>query len=357
MAKEMGFAIIGAGVICHTHAKEISEMEGARLVAVADVSEEKARKFGEMYGVDWYRDYRDMLKREEVDIVNICTPSGLHAEMAIDAARVGKHVIVEKPMDITLEKADAMIEAFRKARKKLSVISQHRFDYATQKVKREIAAGSLGRLVMAEAAVNWYRPQAYYDKDAWRGTWELDGGGSLMNQSIHTIDLLQYLMGPVESIFAQGGTLTHKRIEVEDVAVATVKFKNGGVGSIVGTTSAYPGLTTRLELFGTEGSAVIENDRLTHFYLRAKEEGGRPVNLARVGQPAGETGASDPAAIPGRSHREQFIDMVRAIREDREPSVNGVEGRKPLEIILAIYRSIETGRPVHLPLVAERGRR
>ncbi|PTX64949.1 putative dehydrogenase [Melghirimyces profundicolus] len=355
MKEEMGVGIIGAGIICDTHAREIREIKGVRLVAVADIVEEKARTFGEKYAVDWYRDYRDLLKREEIDIVNICTPSGLHGTMAIDAARAGKHVIVEKPMDITLKKADAMLEAFRKSGKKLSVISQHRFDLATQQVKREIEAGSLGRLVLAEAAVNWYRPQAYYDKDAWRGTWELDGGGALMNQSIHTIDLLQYLMGPVESIYARGSTVAHERIEVEDVAVATVKFKNGGLGTMTGTTSAYPGMTTRLELFGTEGSAVIENDRLTHFYLRAKEEGGKPVNLAEAGQPADETGVSDPAAIPGRSHREQFIDVVRAIREDREPSVNGAEGRKPLEIILAIYQSVKTGREVHLPLTEESG--
>jgi predicted dehydrogenase len=297
-----------------------------------------------------------MLKRDDIDIVSILTPSGMHADIAIDAARAGKHVIVEKPMDITLEKAHAMIHVCRDTGKKLTVISQRRFDPSTARVKEDIDNGKFGRMVLGQAAVNWYRSQAYYDSGDWRGTWAFDGGGALMNQSIHTIDLLQYFMGPVESVCAHTATLAHERIEVEDVAVATVKFRNGALGTIVGTTSAFPGLSTRLELFGTHGTAVIENDKLTHNYFRSEEEqgkmygGGSVINLANDKPSSDGTGAADPAAISGNPHRLQILDMINAIRENREPTVNGEEGLKPLKIILAIYKSAKTGQPVRLPL-------
>jgi predicted dehydrogenase len=354
MSDEFRFAIIGCGVISKTHQEQIARIEGARLVAVADVVEEKAKSLAERAGADWYTDYRKMLKRDDIDIVNIVTPSGLHAEIAIAAAQAGKHVIVEKPMDITIEKAHSMIQACRDAGVKLSVISQHRFDSSTVRVKKDIENGKLGEMILGQAAVNWYRSQEYYDSGDWRGTWALDGGGALMNQSIHTIDLLQYLMGPVESVYAHTALLSHERIEVEDVAVATVKFKNGALGTIVGTTSAYPGMSARLELFGTHGSAVIENDRLTHLYYRDQAEqgamygGGQAVNLAVEESSSNGTGAADPAAISRESHRLQFLDMINAIREDREPLVNGEEGLKPLKIILAIYQSAKTGQPVIL---------
>jgi UDP-N-acetyl-2-amino-2-deoxyglucuronate dehydrogenase len=356
MGDEIRFGLIGCGVISKTHAEQIDRIDGARLVAVADVEEEKARNLAEKYKVDWYHDYLELLKREDIDVVNILTPSGMHADMAIEAAKYGKHIIAEKPIDITLEKANSMIEVCRDAGVKLATISQHRFDPSTVKVKESIVQGNLGSPVLGQAAVNWYRSQDYYDSGEWRGTWALDGGGALMNQSIHTIDLLQYLMGPVESINAHTATLTHERIEVEDVAVATVKFTNGALGTIIGTTSAYPGLSARLEVFGTHGSAVIDNDVLTNYYLRSEEEkgemygGGKAVNLAKQENNEDVAGASDPAAIFGDSHRIQIQDMIDAIREDREPLVNGEEGLKPLEIILAIYESAKTGKTVTFPL-------
>jgi UDP-N-acetyl-2-amino-2-deoxyglucuronate dehydrogenase len=345
MTTEFRFGIIGCGVISHTHAEEINNIKGAKLVAVADVVEDCAKSVGQAYGVDWYSDYLDLLKREDIDIVNILTPSGLRADIAIEAARHGKHVIAEKPIDVTYEKATAMIEACREAGVKLAVISQHRFDASTVKVKRVIEDGQFGHMVLGEYAVNWYRTQGYYDSGAWRGTWAMDGGGALMNQSIHTIDLLQYLVGPVESVFAHTATLAHERIEVEDVAVATVKFKSGALGTIVGTTSAYPGLSSRLEIFGTAGSAVIEHDRLTHLFLKSAEQEGQSANLA-----ANALDTPDPTTVFGYAHRLQIEDMMNAIRDGREPLVNGEEGLKPLEIILAIYESAKTGKEVTLPL-------
>ncbi len=354
MAKKLRFAIIGCGVIGKHHAQILSEIPDAELAAVADEAADRAKSLAEKYGIDYYTDYKEMLARDDIDIVNVCTPSGMHADNAIDIAKAGKHAIVEKPMDIVLEKADRMIAAFREAGKKLTVISQHRFDPATVQVKKDLEAGKFGKLILGTAAINWYRSQAYYDSGDWRGTWALDGGGVLMNQSIHTIDLLQYFMGPVESIYAHCATLGHERIEVEDVAVATLKFRNGALGTIVGTTCAYPGLTTRLEIFGENGSAVIDADKLVfHQFKEESDEDNLYGVKKKAGGPAGEgegTGAADPAAISANSHRLQFEDMIAAVREDREPLVNGEEGRPPLEIILAIYQSARTGQPVKLPL-------
>ncbi|WNB92637.1 Gfo/Idh/MocA family oxidoreductase [Bacillus sp. NEB1478] len=344
MTTEFRFGIIGCGVISHTHAEEISKIKGAKLVAVADVVEDCAKSVAQTYGVDWYSDYLELLKRDDIDIVNILTPSGMRAEVVIEAARHGKHIIAEKPIDVTYEKATSMIQACRDAGVKLAVISQHRFDMSTVKVKKSIEEGKFGRLVLGECAVNWYRTQGYYDSGAWRGTWAMDGGGALMNQSIHTIDLLQYLVGPVDSVFAHTATLAHERIEVEDVAVSTVKFKNGALGTIVGTTSAFPGLSARLEVFGTNGSAVIEHDKLTHLFVKSKDPEEQINNLAEK-----DLDAHDPSTVFGYAHRLQIEDMMHAIREDREPLVNGEEGLKPLEIILAIYESAKTGKEIKLP--------
>lgn len=347
----MKFGLIGCGGISRIHQEQIRSIDDAKLVAVSDVSERNAKTLGEKIGVPWYTDYHEMLKRDDIDIVSIVTPSGTHGDIVIAAAQAGKHVIVEKPLDITMEKAQAAVAACRTEGVKLAVISQHRFDGSTQRVKQEISTGKFGKMVLGQAAVNWYRPQAYYDRAGWCGTWAMDGGGVLMIQALHTIDVLQYLMGPVESVYAHTATATHERIEVEDVAVATVKFKSGALGTITGTTCAYPGLSARVEIFGSLGTAVIDSDELTHLYFRdPKEEGpmfgGTATNWAHEDVCEGSPNGSKPAS--GASHRLQFIDMMEAIRENREPCVNGEEALIPLEIILAIYESARTGQPVTL---------
>jgi UDP-N-acetyl-2-amino-2-deoxyglucuronate dehydrogenase len=351
MKREIGFAIVGTGLISTTHYEQISAIEGAKVVAVYSRSEDKAKSLAEKASADWYTDYQEMLKRKEIDIVSIITPSGTHADMAIEAARAGKHVIVEKPMDISLEKAQRMIDVCREHHVKLSVISQHRFDASTVKIKADIDSGRFGKMVLGQAAVNWYRPQSYYDTSKWRGTMEMNGGGVLINQAIHTIDLFLYYMGEVESVYAHTAILAHEGIEVEDVAVATVKFKNGGLGTIVGTTAAYPGLSARLEIIGTNGTAVIENDQLIKHYLRNPNNETEAINLASIANHNEEDrdhASVDPAALDGTSHRLQFIDMINAIQEDSEPLVNGEEGLKPLKIILAIYQSARTGHAVEI---------
>jgi predicted dehydrogenase len=350
MKREFGFAIVGTGLISTTHYEQISSIEGAKVVAVYSRSESKAKSLAEKAGADWYIDYQEMLKRKDIDIVSIITPSGTHADMAIEAARAGKHVIVEKPMDISLEKAQQMIDVCREHHVKLSVISQHRFDASSVRIKADIDSGRFGKMVLGQASVNWYRPQSYYDTSKWRGTIKMDGGGVLINQAIHTIDLFQYLMGEVESVYAHTAILAHEGIEVEDVAVATVKFKNGGLGTIVGTTAAYPGLSARLEIIGTTGTAIIENDQLLKHYLRNLNSESEAINLADKNHNGEDRdhASVNPSALDGASHRLQFIDMINAIQEDREPLINGEEGLKPLKIILAIYQSARTGQPIQI---------
>src|SRR6266567_9041246 len=353
MTDKLRFALIGCGVIGPTHAEAINSLPDAELVAVADIVPARAQKLADEYGVNAYTDIQEMLARERLDVVNVCVPSGLHGEIACQAMRAGKHVIIEKPMEIRLETIDEMLRVQREANVKLAVISQHRFDPASMHVHQLLEEQAFGRLVLGNALVPWWRSQAYYDSGAWRGTWALDGGGVLMNQAIHSIDLLQWLMGPVKSIYAYTDRLA-PRIETEDVAVAILRFKNGALGTIAATTGAYPGVTTRIEVFGDRGSAVIENDNLA--LLRLARDGKEAVGDYGVAikQAAAEVeekesaAAQNPAALAWRSHALQIADMIRAIREDKTALVDGYAGRKPVEIILSIYESARTHKEVTL---------
>jgi predicted dehydrogenase len=340
MAEPVRFALVGCGVIAPIHARSITELAEARLVAVCDIIPEKAKTLVEEYPADVFTDYQEMIRRPDIDVVCVLTPSGLHAEVGIAAAQVGKHVVVEKPMDVTLAKADALINACRKAGVKLSCISQHRFDPAVVALKQAVAAGQLGQLNFGGSHTKWYRSQEYYDSGDWRGTWALDGGGALINQSIHYVDLLQYIMGPVEEIHAYTAIRAHERIEVEDIAVAAIKFKSGALGLLEGNTAAYPGFVARLDVYGTNGSVIIENDQITKWELRSEDC--CPVEP----ESTGFIGGSSSKDIWHLSHKRQIADMIAAIRENREPLVNGIEGRKPLEIVLAVYESARTGKTV-----------
>ena len=339
--KELGFGIVGGGVIGPFHAKALSMVKGAKLVAVCDVRQPVAEEFARQFGVDAYTDLSEMLKREDLDVVDICTPSGLHAKLGIQAAEAGKHVQVEKPIDITLERADALIKACEKAGVKLSVIFQHRFDEATKKVKEAVEEGRFGKLILGDAYVKWYRTQEYYDKGGWRGTWKYDGGGSLINQSIHTIDLQRYIMGDPDWLFGRIAVMAHK-IETEDLGLAIIEFKNGAKGVIEGSTAVYPGLPERLEIHGEKGTAIIESGKLVKWAIQGEEE--------VVEEKAEMSAAAEASAISENSHALQIQDFVNAILEDREPLVNGYEGRKALEVVLAVYRSAQTGEIVKFPL-------
>lgn len=338
-----GFGIIGAGIIAAVHADAIALLRDARLVAVTDVAAGPARDFAAARGCVAEPSLDDLLARQDIDVVCVCVPSGLHAEAGVRAAKAGKHLVVEKPIDVSLEAADRLIGAARQAGVALTVVSQHRFDPGVTELKRLIDDGALGRLVLGEASTKWYRSQAYYDSAPWRGTWAMDGG-ALLNQGVHYVDLLRWCMGPLAEVTALCATQTHE-IEVEDTALAIVRFASGAVGTIGATTAAYPGFPQRLEITGTEGTVTVEDGRLVRSALRgdADEDAGtaRPPGSAHGA-------AADPAALDAAIHAAQLADLLAAADEGREPAVSGQDGRDALEIVLAVYESSRTGRPVRL---------
>ena len=291
-----------------------------------------------------------MLNRDDIDIVCVCTPSGAHMEPAVAAAEAGKHVIIEKPLEITLERCDDIIESCEKANVRLCAIFNSRFSDASQLVKDTVSSGRLGQLTLGDAYVKWYRSQDYYDSGDWRGTMELDGGGALMNQSIHAIDFLQYVMGPVESIQAFTDTLAHKRIDVEDVAVAALRLKNGALGVVEGTTAVYPGSLKKFEFSGTKGTIVLEEEDIITWEFEEEEPEDAEIKQQFTEKKSGGGGASDPRAINHDNHRRQMINLIQSIENNIPHLVDGREGRKAVEIILAIYQSSKAGKTVHLPL-------
>ncbi len=348
MANEVRFAIIGTGNIGPFHADAISKINGAKLVAVADIIEEKAKQLADKYNAEAYADYEKMLERDDIDVVNICTPSGLHMESALKAAENGKHLIVEKPLDITLEKCDRIIDACMESNLKLCVIFPKRFKLAVQKTKEAIEQGRFGKLVFVNGACNEFRSQEYYDSGKWRGTWALDGGGALMNQSIHTIDALYYLAGDVSSIYAYTATLA-RNIEVEDTAVAAFKLKNGALGMITGTTSVYPGYDPVISIHGDKGSVVINGEKIEKWDFEIQKEGDSAIR--NIGKDNTSSSANDPIKqMSSEGHMHQIADMIEAIRTDRQPMVNGEEGRKAVEIIIGIYGSQKEKKEITLPI-------
>jgi len=334
------FGIIGCGVIGPWHARGITSTAEAELVAVCDVIEDKAKKLSSEFGnPKIYTDYKEMLASGDVDVVSICTPSGLHGQMAIDAAKAGVHVLSEKPIDITLPKIDAMIKACRDANVKLGVIFQRRTSPVWHKVKKAVEDGKLGKMVQGDAYLKYFRSQEYYNSGDWRGTWELDGGGALMNQGVHMIDLLRWIMGPIDTLYAKADHLVRK-IEVEDTACAVIQFANGAFGVLQGTTSIV-GMDHRMELHGETGTIVVDGEKIVKWQVPGDEQEEKTEEEVKIG-----SSAADPTAISTDGHQIQIQDMCRAIMEDREPMVNGEEARKAVEVILAVYESARTGMPV-----------
>lgn len=337
---EFGVGIIGAGTISKVHARAIQRIQATRLVAVAEPREDAGRQLAGEHGAVWHSDAEALLGREDVDVAVLCTPSGLHADHAVAAAEAGKHVITEKPMAITLDSMDRMIMVCREAGVSLSVIFQYRFNREALRLKRALDAGLFGRPVIGNALVHWHRTQEYYEeKGGWRGTWALDGGGALMNQSVHAIDLLQWLLGPVESLSAYTNTLTHD-IETEDVACAAVRFANGAMGAIQGTTSTHADYPLKIELRGTQGSATFEGARLTDW---------NPSSEVEVLSADEQLNYPDAPDEPfGAAHERQLRAIFAALAEGSEPPIPGEEARKAVEIILGIYRSASDGEQISL---------
>ncbi len=350
----VGFGVLGLGAIGPTHCEAIQAVAEANLLAVCDKSPSRAA-IGQRYSVSSYTDITEFLAHPGLEAVNICVPSGYHAEVGRLVARSGKHVLVEKPIEVTLEAADQLISDCKASGVKLGVISQHRFAPDVLKLKTAIEAGELGALVLGEASIKWYRSQEYYDSGSWRGTWELDGGGALINQGVHYIDLLQWLMGQVAEVKAFVTTAAHN-IAVEDLAVAVLRFKNGAMGRITGSTAIYPGLPEKLEIHGRDGTAIIEADKLTGYYLRQQLgdpglygfSASRLKELQAINEFAITTDNKGPGGIGSTTHAEQVADFARAIRTGASPAITGEDGRRSLAIIKAIYQSAQENQTVFL---------
>jgi predicted dehydrogenase len=334
------FGIIGCGRIAPRHAQSFQQVASTRLVAVADPIASRAHHLAQEYGATPYSDYHALLDRADIDAVSVCVPSGLHAQVAIDAMRAGKDVLVEKPIAITLADADRMIETSHQTGRTLGVVLQNRYNHPMQALRQAIDAGKLGRLHLGCACVRWYRPQSYYE-DGWHGTWAMDGG-ALMNQSIHHIDALQWFMGPVQSVHAYTATRAHQ-MEAEDVGVAIVRFANGALATIEGSTLTWPqNLEGSVAIFGESGSVKI---------------GGTALNRIELWKVAGELEQEaelltsqrvDPPSVYGYSHRETVRDFAHALQTGTESGTPGPEARKSLALVLALYESAATGREVAL---------
>jgi UDP-N-acetyl-2-amino-2-deoxyglucuronate dehydrogenase len=344
----VGFGIIGTGMISKFHARAIVDVRGAKLVACYNRTAEKAAAFASEFGCIAYHSLEALLADPQIDAVAITTASGAHMEPAIAAARAGKHVIIEKPLEVTLQRCDKIIDECEKQGVKLSTVFQSRFHDSSLKMKKAVDAGRFGTLTLGDAYVKWWRSQEYYDSGAWRGTWKLDGGGALMNQAIHTVDLLTWMMGPVAQVQAFTATLAHERIEVEDVVTATLMFANGALGVIEASTAVYPGYLKRIELHGTRGSATLEEEDIKSWEFATKARGDDAILDAMKKQKSSGGGAADPSAIGHHGHALQFQDFVKAIRTDSKLAIDGAEARKSVEIILAIYKSAKTGKAVRL---------
>ena len=338
--KKLNFALIGAGAISTHHVNALRQLDDdVNVVKVYSRDEAEVRELGEKLNVAYTNNMDEILMDPDIDVVNITLPSGLHAETGVKVANAGKHVIVEKPIDVTLEKADALIKACKENGVTLGVISQYRFMEPMQQFYDLLKQGKLGKLIHAEASIKWYRPMDYYNSAAWRGTYELDGGGPFMNQGIHFIDLLLSVMGPVKWVSGKTRTCVHD-IEVEDIGMAMVEFASGATGVIQASTATFPGLPARLDVHGTDGTVVIEGEKMAFKHLRGEEP------YREGGDSAG--GASKPLAIDIAPFVREFGDIISAIREKREPVISGAEARRALQLILAVYDSSRQNKPIIL---------
>ncbi len=342
--KSYKLGIIGAGVIADFHAQAIQAMDGAELVAAFARKDEKAQTFADNYGCTGYSDLNEFLHHPEMEVVTICSVSGVHLEHTTAAARAGKHIICEKPLEVTTERIDQMIRICEENKVTLSGVFPRRFNDSTHIFKKVIDEGRLGKIVLCDTAIKWWRSQEYYDSGAWRGTWELDGGGALMNQSIHTIDLMLHLLGNVKSVSASGGLEAHQGIEVEDVAVATVEFKSGARGVIQASTACFSntGLPASIHICGNQGSIMMVDDKFSVWDLKNQQPADQKI-LAEHGvyENKSGAGAADPKAIDFFWHQRNFENALDALRNGEKPEIDGLEGRRAVELITAIYQSIK----------------
>jgi len=340
--QDFRIGLVGCGRISKTHFDALARVDGLTLSGVADTDVDRARAAGESQRVPWYRSVDELLAAGNVDIVAVCTPSGLHSAHGVAVARAGKHVVVEKPMSISLEQADALVHACDQAGVQLFVVKQNRLNPPIQLLKRAIDKGRFGRIYLANVTVRWQRPQEYYDAEPWRGTWEFDGG-AIMNQASHYVDLIQWLVGPVESVMAKTATQA-RRIEAEDSGIGILKFRSGALGVIEVNVLTYPrNLEGSITLLGEKGSVKVGGtavNRVEHWAFAEYDDDDKLVEGANT----------NPTSVYGFGHEGYYRNVLAVLRGEAKPETDGRAGRKSLELILGIYESAKTGREVPIPL-------
>lgn len=330
MNRQLSIAVIGCGLIGKYHLRAIQSTPELRLAGVWDAVSEVSDTTATIFNTRAYRSFAELIHDPEVDMVDICLPSGLHSEVGCAAAAAGKHIVVEKPIDITLEKAERLVQTCRESQVYLAVIMQNRFSPSVVKVKRALEENALGRLLAGEATIKWFREPSYYRNSPWKGTKALDGGGALINQGVHTIDLFQWFFGEVRSLTSLVRTTLHE-IEVEDLAMALMEFKNGALGTIVGATAMKPGFPERIELYGTQGTIILEAGRVIRWQVDGYSE------ADYIDSAADGNGSSDPGGIPIENHQLQLAAIAKAIIAGTQPPVSGEEALTSLKLILDIY--------------------
>jgi len=343
--QKWNFGIVGAGNIADFHAKAIKSLDNANLTGICGTNPDKVKKLADKYSCKIFSNTTEMLQSAGIDIITIATPSGAHMEPAIEAAEYGKHVICEKPLEINLDRIDKMIEAHESAGTSIGGIFNYRFNDAVRELKKAVDSGRFGTLTNASVYVPWWRSDSYYES-SWRGTWTLDGGGALMNQSIHMVDMLQYMAGPVDSLKAYIATLGHPQIEVEDTGVAVLKFKNNALGMIYGTTASYPGQFRRLEITGTEGTVIMEENSFKVWKFSKQAAGDEDI-IKKYSNIEGGGGVSDPMAIPSEPHARNIGAFLKSLELEEPFEIDGFEARKSVEIVLGIYKSAREHKEVH----------
>ncbi len=335
------FGIIGAGMVADFHARSIQHLSNARLTGICGAGSGRAALLAKQYNCVEFPNYHAMLRNPEIDIVTIATPSGMHMEPAVKAALHGKHVLCEKPLDISLERIDAMINAHNNAGTRLGGIFNYRFTDTVHLLKKAVDEGRFGTITYASVHVPWWRSDAYY-QHKWRGTLQLDGGGAMMNQSIHMVDMLQYVMGPIDALHAYTATLGH-HIEAEDTATAILQFKNKALGSVYGSTASFPGQPRSIEVTGTKGTAILEDNSIKVWQFAAETKDDERIR-AQYATKESAGGAADPAAIPFELHAKNIEAFISSVETGAPFEIDGNEARKAVEIVLAMYISAKENR-------------
>ncbi|HZQ99502.1 MAG TPA: Gfo/Idh/MocA family oxidoreductase [Chloroflexota bacterium] len=337
MAGTVGYAVVGAGLVGPTHARFAAQVEGCALKVVCDLREDRGRPLADELGAEWMADYRALMRRDDVQVVSICLPTALHLEVARAAAEAGKHVVVEKPIELNLDRALELVDVCRRHGVKLAAIYNRRFVFGTRRTHDAVKNGELGRVLVADMVFKSYRAPNYYTDSGWRGTWSKEGGAALINQGIHGVDLVTWIAGPIKTVQGHSRHLRHQHIEADDTTIAVAEYESGALGVIEQTTSVYPAQKDRIEVHGEKGSILLENYKIKEWQLEGVEPGEpTPEELALPGADRG-------TAV---GHFLQIKDMVDAVRQGREPVIRGADALHPLAVVQAIYEAARTGKPV-----------